>query len=210
MVQRHARLPGGGAGVTDAFMRADEADDGIFYSFARKVTHIEVGAIEALRAWYGTVLPPGGRVLDLMSSWRSHLPAGIGPVTGLAMNAEEMADNPQLGSFVVHDLNLQPVLPFEDDAFDAAVCTVSVQYLTKPIAVFTDLGRVVRAGGVVAVAFSNRCFPTKAVRAWLYGSDSDHLALVRGYLDAAGLADVHARSVPSPDDPVLVVHGRAV
>src|SRR5437764_14548904 len=111
----------------------DETDDRGFYALPRLVTHIEPGAIEALRRRYGELLPPGGRVLDVMSSWRSHLPDGLGPVIGLGMNAEEMAGNPQLHEALVHDLNDDPRLPFEDASFDAVVCSVSVQYLTSPI-----------------------------------------------------------------------------
>ena len=196
--------------MKDPFARVDDGDDRFFYAVERKVTHIEDGAIEALRSFYGSVLPPGGEVLDLMSSWRSHLPhAGLGKVTGLGMNGPEMQDNPQLGSFVVHDLNATPSLPFDDDYFDAAVCTVSVQYLTSPIEVFTDVRRVVRAGGTFCVAFSNRCFPTKAVAVWLSGSDASHVQLVRVYFANAGFAGVADHRIPSPDDPVYVVTGTA-
>src|SRR5688572_24178106 len=100
----------------------DESDDAEFYVPERKVVHIEPGAIQALRTCYARVLPPGGAVLDLMSSWRSHLPSGLGPVTGLGMNGAEMADNPQLDDFVLHDLNRDPRVPFADAAFDAVVC----------------------------------------------------------------------------------------
>lgn len=193
----------------DPFSRVDEDDDARFYAFDRKVTHIEDGAIEALRAFYGSLLPPGADVLDLMSSWRSHLPhAGLGRVVGLGMNAAEMEDNPQLSSFVVHDLNADPTVPFDDRSFDAAVCTVSVQYLTSPIDVFTDVRRVLRPGAPLAVAFSNRCFPTKAVAIWRYGSDAEHVDLVRAYLASAGFVDVADHRLPSPDDPVFVVTGR--
>jgi hypothetical protein len=58
------------------------------------------------------------------------------------------------------------------------------------------------------VSFSNRCFPTKAVRAWLSGSDADHRLLVRAYLEQAGLDDVVDEQVPTPDDPLFVVRGR--
>jgi SAM-dependent methyltransferase len=198
---------------TDPFARVDPTDDTIFYAVERKVTHIEDGAIEALRAFYASSVlsPRGGRVLDLMSSWRSHLPvaAGLGPVTGLGMNAAEMADNPQLDDFVVHDLNAVPMLPFDDDAFDAAVCTVSVQYLTSPIEVFTDVRRVLREGAPFAVAFSNRCFPTKAVAIWRYGSDAEHIELVRAYFASSGFSSVETHRLPSPDDPVYVVTGAA-
>lgn len=185
----------------------DPSDDARFYAVERKVVHIEAGAIEALRTFYAAVLPAGGRVLDLMSSWRSHLPDGLGRVDGLGMNAAEMADNPQLSEFVVHDLNQTPVLPYESDTFDAVVCAVSVQYLIQPVEVFTDVRRVLKAGGPIVVSFSNRCFPTKAVAAWLHGDDADHVVLVRGYLQAAGFTDVQYQQVPSPDDPLFVVYG---
>ena len=132
--------------AADPFDRMDPSPDEAFYTYERKVVHIEVGAIEALREAYAELIPPGARVLDLMSSWRSHLPyTGIGPVVGLGMNAAEMSDNPQLDSFVVHNLNREPVLPFPDASFDAVVCAVSVQYLTMPVEVFTDVRRVLVA-----------------------------------------------------------------
>jgi len=187
----------------------DPTDDAIFYAVDRKVTHIEPGAIAALRVRYAELLPEGGRVLDLMSSWRSHLPeAGLGPVTGLGMNAAEMSDNPQLDSFVVHDLNATPRLPFEDGAFDAVVCAVSVQYLVQPVAVFADVARVLVGGGPFVVSFSNRCFPPKAVAAWLMGDDAEHRGLVRRYFERAGWTSVVDEQLPSPDDPVFVVTGR--
>jgi SAM-dependent methyltransferase len=156
---------------------------------------------------YASVLPAGGRILDLMSSWRSHLPDGLGPVTGLGMNAAELADNPQLHEFVIHDLNKEPVLPFADASFDGVGCAVSVQYLIHPVEVFTEVRRVLVPGGPVVVSFSNRCFPTKAVAVWMAGSNNDHRALVRGYLTEAGFADVRDEQIPTPDDPLWVVLG---
>ena len=173
------------------------------------MVHIESGAIEALRRKYAGVLPPApASVLDLMSSWRSHLPDGLGPVTGLGMNGEEMADNPQLSTFVVHDLNRSPWLPFEDASFGAVVCAVSVQYLVRPVEVFAEVRRVLVDGGPFVVSFSNRCFPTKAVAAWLYGDDAQHRRLVRTYFAAAGFTDVVDERLPTPDDPLFVVRGR--
>jgi hypothetical protein len=185
----------------------DPTDDARFYAVERKVVHIDPGAIEALRGFYRAMLPDGAHVLDLMSSWRSHLPDGMGRVDGLGMNAPEMADNPQLDGFVVHDLNRTPSLPYDDATFDAVVCAVSVQYLIQPVEVFTEVRRVLRRGAPVIVSFSNRCFPTKAVAAWLYGDDADHVLLVRGYLQEAGLTDVQYQQVPSTDDPLFVVYG---
>lgn len=192
----------------DPFARIDPSDDSTFYAVERKVVHLEPGAIEALRGFYDTVLAPGGVVLDLMSSWRSHLPEGLGSVTGLGMNAPEMEDNPQLDDFVVHDLNREPRLPFNDEAFDAVACAVSVQYLTRPLEVFADVGRVLRPDGPVVVSFSNRCFPTKAVAIWMAAGSDGHRRLVREYLERTGFSAVTDEAVPSPDDPLFVVWGR--
>jgi SAM-dependent methyltransferase len=185
----------------------DPSDDALFYTVPRRVVHLEPGAIEALRSRYAGLLPAGVPILDLMSSWRSHLPDGLGPVTGLGMNAEEMADNPQLTDVVVHDLNADPRLPFADATFAAVVCAVSVQYLLHPVEVFTDARRVLVDGGPVIVSFSNRCFPTKAVYSWLSGSTRDHEVLVQGYLVEAGFSDVTVEHLISPDDPLTVVRG---
>src|SRR3989449_5419451 len=114
-----------------AYAREDESSDGSFYANPRKVVHIDEGAIAALGRLYAGVLPAGGRLLDLMSSWRSHLPPDFRAreVVGLGLNAEEMADNPQLAAHVVHDVNREVRLPFGDAEFDGAMCAVSIQYV---------------------------------------------------------------------------------
>jgi Methyltransferase domain len=170
------------------FMRSDETDDSIFYTFPRMVVHIDDHAIGAAKALYQQLLPPGGVYLDLMSSWRSHLPDELKPkrLIGLGMNAQEMAENPQLDKHVVHNLNLNPTLPFEDNVFDAVICTVSVQYMTRPVEIFTDVNRVLKPGGVFVLTFSNRCFPNKAVAVWLSTSDQQHIQLVTQYFEESG------------------------
>jgi SAM-dependent methyltransferase len=173
---------------TEYFARQDSSDDSLFYQVARKVVHIDDGAIRALTEQFGALLPKNAVLLDLMSSWRSHLPPQLEPsrVVGLGMNAEEMADNPALTEYVVHNLNQNPMLPFEDAVFDAAICTVSVQYLQRPIEVFREVGRVCKPGAPFVVSFSNRCFPTKAVSVWLGTTDNQHMALVARYFEDAG------------------------
>ena len=127
-------------------------------------------------------------MLDLMSGWRSHLPEDLRlrEVVGLGMNAEEMAENPQLTRSIVHDVNRDPRLPFGDDEFDGAVCAVSIQYMTDPLSVFREVHRVLRPGAPFVVSFSNRCFPTKAVAVWLATTDRQHVELVVAYFEAAG------------------------
>jgi SAM-dependent methyltransferase len=187
---REARLDRAGDGLLPpvSYTREDESSDDRFYAFPRRVVHIDDGAIAALGRLYAEVLPAGGRLLDLMSSWRSHLPAGFQAreVVGLGLNAEEMADNPQLTSHVVHDVNRRPQLPFGSGEFDGAMCAVSIQYVIHPLLVFREVRRVLRPGSPFVVSFSNRCFPTKAVAVWLDSTDQHHMMLVRSYFEAAG------------------------
>jgi SAM-dependent methyltransferase len=200
----------GGAFPDGYFARADEADDADFYAFPRFVTHIDEGAIAAVGALYEE-LAIRGRVLDLMSSWVSHFDRAPDALTVLGMNADELAANPQARAWVVHDLNADPVLPFDTDAFDHATCCVSVDYLTQPVAVFRDVARVVRPGGLFVCTFSNRCFPTKAIRAWLYSDSDAHMRIVSGYFAAAGAFEpATARRCPTPagGDPLYAVWAR--
>jgi len=167
------------------FDRTDPGVDDAFYRVPRIVTHIDDDAIAAVGALYEE-LELHGDVLDLMSSWVSHFTSAPRNLTVLGMNAAELARNPQASETVVHDLNAEPRLPFEDGSFDAAVCCVSVDYLVRPIEVFRDVARVVRAGGLFVCTFSNRCFPTKAIRGWLYSSDAEHGGIVAEYFRQAG------------------------
>jgi SAM-dependent methyltransferase len=167
------------------FDRVDAAPDQAFYTMPRLVTHIDDGAIAAVGALYEE-LGIDGAVLDLMSSWVSHFRRRPRRLTVLGMNAEELDANPQASETVVHDLNANPRLPFDDDSFDDAVCCVSVDYLTSPVEVFRDVARVVRPGGQFCCTFSNRLFPTKAIRGWLYASDEQHCEIVQTYFREAG------------------------
>jgi ubiquinone/menaquinone biosynthesis C-methylase UbiE len=127
------------------------------------------------------------------------------------MNADEMADNPQLTGSIVHDVNCNPRLPFGAEAFDGAMCAVSIQYLTDPVAIFREVGRVLRPGAPFVVSFSNRCFPTKAVAVWLGTDDPQHVALVRSYFQAAGgwtNVTEEDRSPGDEGDPLYAVWAR--
>jgi SAM-dependent methyltransferase len=190
------------------FERTDWASDAEFYSWPRLVTHIDEQAIAAVGVLYEE-LGIVGDVLDVMGSWVSHFRSPPARLTVLGMNAEELAANPSAAVTVVHDLNADPRLPFPDACFDAAVCCVSVDYLTRPVEVFTDVARVVRPGGPYVCTFSNRCFPTKAIRGWLYANDEEHCAIVSQYFRlAAGWGEPHReRRTPAfhPGDPLLAV-----
>ncbi len=194
------------------FDREDEIDDARFYSIPRLVVHIDAETILALTQAYRAFLPPGGAVLDLMSSWVSHLPEEMKftRVAGLGMNEMELAKNPHLTDFVIHDLNREPELPFDDSSFDAVVNAVSIQYLTQPVEVFRSCARVLRPGGLHAVALSHRCFPTKAIRAWHNLPPRERLDAVRSYFMIAGGYDepkLLDRS-PAGADPLWMVIAR--
>ena len=170
------------------FAREDESPDAAFYSVPRLLVHIDDHAIDAARRLYAEVLPRGGAILDLMSSYRSHMPPELGwsRLCGLGMNETELRQNDQLTDYVVHDLNADPVLPFAEGEFDGAVVTVSVQYMTQPLAVFRDVARVLKPGGPFVVTYSNRMFPTKAVRIWRALDDADRGGLIGAYFRNAG------------------------
>lgn len=167
------------------FDRQDDRDDGDFYAAPRFVTHLDDPAIAAVSALYAE-LGTTGDVLDLMSSWVSHLPERSRSLTALGMNAAELAANPMADAVVLQDLNRDPHLPFADASIDAVLNCVSVDYLVRPVEVYAEVARVLRPGGLSICTFSNRCFPSKAVRGWLGTDDDTHCAIVAEYHRQAG------------------------
>lgn len=198
----------------EAFAKEDPSPDPLFYTTPRFVTHIDDGAIAAVTELYRDIFPAGGVVLDLMGSWVSHLPPEIayGEVIGHGMNEEELKANPRYSRWFVQNLNADPKLPLADRSVDAAAICVSVQYLQQPVAVFRELKRVLKPGGPLAITFSNRCFPTKAVAIWLHLPMGQHDRLVGLYLDRAGFTSLESRTLIAPgldQDPLWAVIGRA-
>jgi SAM-dependent methyltransferase len=198
----------------DAFTKLDPEDDEIFYEPPRLVCHIDDGAIAALTGFYRTVLPAGGVLLDLMSSWVSHLPSDIeyAEVIGHGMNKAELAANPRLSRWFIQNLNRDPNVPLADASIDAAMICVSIQYLQKPVAVLRELARVLRPDRPLVISFSNRCFWTKAVAIWRMLDDEGHARLVEHYLRHAGFRQIEtnrlAEWVEDVSDPMIAVVGR--
>ena len=197
-----------------AFVKIDGEDDELFYDEPRLVYHIDDKAVAALTEFYRTALPAGGVLLDLMSSWVSHLPPEIAyaEVVGHGMNAAELAANPRLARWFVQNLNRETSLQLGDASIDAAMICVSIQYLQQPVAVLRDVARVLRPGGPLVISFSNRCFPTKAVAIWHRLDDDGHAKLVERYLAQAGFEGITihrlADWVEDESDPMIAVVGR--
>ncbi len=167
------------------FDRADPSPDPGFYASPRLVHHIDERAVDAVGVLYEE-LGVTGDVLDLMSSWVSHLKAPPRSLTVLGLNEVELAANPMATARAVQDLNADPRLPFADASFDAVLNCVSVDYLVRPVDVLAEVARVLRPGGLSICTFSNRCFPTKAVRGWLSVPEEQRPGIVADYHRLAG------------------------
>ena len=189
-----------------AFTRDDDTPDALFYGKPRYVQHIDSTAIDMVKNTYGRFLKDDMQVLDLMSSWQSHLPEKVKPgrVVGLGLNESELRKNTQLNEIVVQDLNLNPKLPFEPNRFDAVLCTVSIEYLVDPLAVFAEVARILRPDGYFILTFSNRWFPTKAIKIWKELHEFERMGLVLEYFIRSGgfgnLQTYSIRGLPRPHD----------
>lgn len=193
------------------FARADESPDEHFYAEPRLVTHIDQATIDALTDYYREFIPANARVLDLMSSWISHLPeeAVYQHVVGLGMNARELQANKQLDTFCVQNLNENPTLPYDPGTFDRAMIAVSIQYLTRPIEVLASAHATLADDGAICIAMSHRLFPTKAIAAFQQLPARERIQLVGYYLNQAGFTDVNFEDrSPENADPLWLVTGR--
>jgi SAM-dependent methyltransferase len=190
--------------------KLDESDDTLFYDFPRFVTHVDEVFIQQLTDLYRERLTPGTRIFDMMSSWVSHLPEKMtfAHVEGHGMNAEELARNPRLDHFFIQNLNHKQLLPLPDQSFDAVLNTVSIQYLQFPEAVFAEIYRILKPGGIAIISFSNRMFYQKAIQIWRDGSESDRVELVKGYFKAIpGFSEPEAIARQSPVNSFLQMFG---
>jgi hypothetical protein len=188
------------------FLREDETDDAQFYHSPRFVTHIDDDAIDALTRYYEASLRgwPDVTVLDLCSSWISHLPprgdgaARRGRVIGLGLSAEELARNVALDERIVRDLNRSPTLPeLETASVDYVLCVVSIDDLVRP--------REARASGAERANDDGSACPTMLETP--SPSDRSHL-----HVSCDGRANddgcVHptsSRRRPPPADPLAVL-----
>lgn len=164
-------------------LKLDDTDDQVFYAYPRFVTHVDEGFIQQLTDLYRDRLQPDMHILDMMSSWVSHLPEEMqfAHIEGHGLNAEELQRNPRLNHYFVQNLNENPQLPLPDQHFDAVLNCVSVQYIQYPEAIFSEIHRILKPGGVAIISFSNRMFYQKAIQAWRDASEPARVNLVKGY-----------------------------
>jgi len=192
------------------FERVDPSADEGFYADPRFVAHIDQATIEALTAFYQEFIPQNSRVLDLMSSWISHLPEDLplARASGLGMNAAELERNEQLSDWCVHNLNTDPRLPYAPRSFDRVIIAVSIQYLVRPLEVMASARDVLEPGGEICIAMSHRLFPTKAIAVFQQASPDDRVRLASYYLQHNGFEaiEMHNRS-PQGADPLWLVTG---
>lgn len=192
--------------AANRMQRLNESSDHLFYERSRMVQHLDSTARETIRKQYGEVIAPGSKVLDLMGSWDSHLPDTLFSLdlTVLGMNTEELTANKKATKTVCLDLNENPILPFADNSFNAVVCTASVEYLTDPLAVFSEIKRILDPGGIFALAFSNRCFPPKAIQIWSELHEFERLGMVLEMFHRTTgfnkLETLTRRGLPRPED----------
>lgn len=170
------------------FRRHDERDDHIFYSLIREKPYLADGALDAFHLLVCRLLPPTTTLLDVAAGAHSYLPPALDclHVTGVGLNASEMARNPHLDEILVQDLNRNPQLRFADETFDAALCTCGVQYFTKPLEIFCEVNRVLKPSGIFLVSFTKACFLKKAISLWLATRSRQHQLIVRRYFEVAG------------------------
>lgn len=185
----------------NGYLRADDTDDTAFYSASRMVNHIDRQAREHLLNSTAAMVEPGMKVLDLMSSMESHLPEGLS-VTGLGMNGEEMRANPILSEHVIHDLNSNPAIPFDDQRFDFVCCHLSIEYVLQPARVMAEVARVLKPEGKVLISFSNRWFPQKVVRIWQKLHEFERMRYVMAQMEDhfTGFTTTTFRNWPRPED----------
>lgn len=176
---------------------------------------IDDAALAAITDLYREIMPAGGAILDLASSWICHLPPEISyrRVVGLGVDACVLSENPFLDEWRVQDLNRDPVLPFAGGEFDGATICGAIQNLTRPGELLREVGRVLRPGAPLVVTFSQRCAATPALPCWCLLDDAGQLCLVaRHFIEAGNWADIRCidRTPSGGGSPLYAVIGTSL
>ena len=168
--------------------KSDISDDEIFYQQPRFVHHLSDSFRSRLTSLYSEYLLKHHIILDLMSSWVSHLPSNISykKVIGHGMNEAELSSNERLDRFFVHNLNKKQNMPIEDSSIDVGLIVAGWQYLQYPEKVSLELSRIIKSDSLLIISFTNRAFWTKAPNIWTYSSEEKRIEYVTNVLWANG------------------------
>ena len=168
--------------------KSDISDDEIFYHQPRFVHHLSDSFRNRLTSLYSEYLLNHHIILDLMSSWVSHLPSNISykKVIGHGMNEAELSSNERLDRFFVQNLNKKQNMPIEDSSVDVGLIVAGWQYLQYPEKVSLELSRVIKSDSLLIISFTNRAFWTKAPNIWTYSSEEKRIEYVTSVLTSNG------------------------
>ena len=168
--------------------KSDFSEDEIFYQQPRFVHHLSDSFRNRLTSLYSEYLLNHHIILDLMSSWVSHLPSNISykKVIGHGMNEAELSSNERLDRFFVQNLNKKQNMPIEDSSVDVGLIVAGWQYLQYPEKVSLELSRVIKSDSLLIISFTNRAFWTKAPNIWTYSSEEKRIAYVTSVLTSNG------------------------
>ena len=168
--------------------KSDISDDEIFYQQPRFVHHLSDSFRNRLTSLYSEYLLNHHIILDLMSSWVSHLPSQIRykKVIGHGMNEAELSSNERLDRFFVQNLNKKQNMPIEDSSVDVGLIVAGWQYLQYPEKVSLELSRVIKSDSLLIISFTNRAFWTKAPNIWTYSSEEKRIEYVTSVLTSNG------------------------
>ena len=168
--------------------KSDIFDDEIFYQQPRFVHHLSDSFRNRLTSLYSEYLLNHHIILDLMSSWVSHLPSNISykKVIGHGMNEAELSSNERLDKFFVQNLNKKQNMPIEDSSVDVGLIVAGWQYLQYPEKVSLELSRVIKSDSLLIISFTNRAFWTKAPNIWTYSSEEKRIEYVTSVLTSNG------------------------
>ncbi|MCK5697172.1 MAG: methyltransferase domain-containing protein [Gammaproteobacteria bacterium] len=192
------------------FIRKIEEDDGLFYDAIETTIPVDQVAIEQLQQFYNHCIQNNSIVLDLMAATDSYLPNTLKNIdlTGLGVKEDDLKTNQALNHSILHNINTQPDLPFDDQSFDAVICSFGIEYITQPIKIFEQVARILKPNGVFIVAFSDRFFDKKAIALWDNLHSFERMGLVLEYFRQADqFNDLQCESIRGlvrhEDDPFI-------
>ena len=169
---------------TDDRGKSDISDDEIFYQQPRFVHHLSDSFRTRLTNLYSEYLLKHYIILDLMSSWVSHLPPNIRykKVIGHGLNQAELSSNERLDSFFVKNLNKKQNMPIEDSSIDVGLIVAGWQYLQYPEKISLELSRIIKSDSLLIISFTNRAFWSKSPNIWTYSSEVKRIEYVTSIL----------------------------